>query len=411
MPLGVSYMGTKRALAATVADVISSSRPGPLLDLFSGMCSIGTAVGTNRQVWNNDLQNFAWNVASAHFCEAENPPDQLTAAAQCRPLFSENVKALKDRFAKLLSEEAHALELSSIRKLLRVEADLLEQYESSKTVRERERLRTSKFRSPYRLFSLTFSGTYFGLKQSIEIDSLRFAFDELLLRQSITTAQHRWLVLALCRAIARCSTTTGHFAQFLSLKSHNKLKYIGQRRRSIWEEWLHAISTLNPVGSATWRKKNHAFNGDALELLKELTGAKSRPRVIYADPPYTNDQYSRYYHLFETLILYDYPVSFGKGRYRDGRGVSVFCYKSKICESLETMIAQCAELRADLVLSYPTNGLMEESRTRIPALLKRHYRSCDRPIEIQHSHSAMGGSKGAVKYDVTEVIYMAGFHV
>ena len=40
-------------------------------------------------------------------------------------------------------------------------------------------------------------------------------------------------------------------------------------------------------------------------LAKGIRGMKQRPAIIYADPPYTDDQYSRFYHLYETALLYD----------------------------------------------------------------------------------------------------------
>jgi adenine-specific DNA-methyltransferase len=170
---------------------------------------------------------------------------------------------------------------------------------------------------------------------------------------------------------------------------------------------LNAIEDFMPIGSRNWRRENRAFRSDALGLLKQFQASKARPRVVYADPPYTNDQYSRYYHLFETVLLYDYPEPSGAGLYRGHRFASEFSIKSKVSASLSTLIERSAEIGADLILSYPTNGLLVGSRELIPGMLKRFYRRRSEPIEISHSHSAMGGSKGHAAYGVTEVIYHA----
>ena len=121
MPLGVSYMGTKRVLAGTVAQIVESSPRGPVLDAFAGMCAIGSAVGANRSVWTNDAQFFAWSVAQAHFCSRKLPLDQLTAAALCRSHFQRNVRKLEKRFAGWSEDEASALSSSSQRRLKHVE--------------------------------------------------------------------------------------------------------------------------------------------------------------------------------------------------------------------------------------------------------------------------------------------------
>jgi hypothetical protein len=56
MGAGITYMGTKRAIASAVTEVIGQAQPGTLLDVFSGMCAVGEAVGPSRRIWNNDVQ-------------------------------------------------------------------------------------------------------------------------------------------------------------------------------------------------------------------------------------------------------------------------------------------------------------------------------------------------------------------
>ena len=80
---------------------------------------------------------------------------------------------------------------------------------------------------------------------------------------------------------------------------------------------------MAPEGNAKWRKGNRTFRREAIRLLQELPQSKTRPSVVYADPPYTRDHYSRYYHLLDTLLLYDYPDPVGKGQYRLDRNWAV----------------------------------------------------------------------------------------
>ena len=101
MPLGVSYMGTKRNVAGLVCGLVNDSRPGPFLDAFSGMCAIGTTIGSSRQLWTNDCQHFAWNVARAHFRSSELPPDQFSAAESCQAYYKNNFAELSERYGPL----------------------------------------------------------------------------------------------------------------------------------------------------------------------------------------------------------------------------------------------------------------------------------------------------------------------
>src|SRR5207253_2965645 len=74
-----------------------------------------------------------------------------------------------------------------------------------------------------------------------------------------------------------------------------------------------------PLGSAAWRARNRVLCTNALTLWSDLDAAQLRGAVIYADPPYSKDHYSRYYHVLETLVRYDYPSAAGAGRYRPDR--------------------------------------------------------------------------------------------
>lgn len=310
MPLNVSYMGTKRRLASAVAEVVALSPNGPMLDLFSGMCAVASAVTPNRQIWCNDVQHFAAEVSSAFFTSARRPIIE-SLIENVYNEYLRNRQALTARFAlgKVLEEKA----LNSGDPNLIAKADGLAPNvaESRALEKEREILNHSPRKFPYRLFSITFSGAYFGLAQSIEIDSLKYAIDRMHDRRLIAVEQRRWMTLALCQAACKAANTTGHFAQFLKVKQSNVDRFIRQRRRSIWEEWQNAIRSFKPLGSGKWRRHNKTFRSDAIPLLQQLYREKQKPSVVYADPPYTYDHYSRFYHLYESLVRYDYPASAG----------------------------------------------------------------------------------------------------
>jgi adenine-specific DNA-methyltransferase len=406
MPLQVSYMGTKRRLASAVAEVVSLAPSGPLLDLFSGMCAVASAVSPRRQVWCNDVQHFAAEVAAAFFTSTEAPKSSDAVINRVSHEYLRNGRALCARFASELSAERAALDSGDADRIARTDALAPNVAVSHPLAAERVLLSQFPGRSPYRLFSITFSGGYFGLWQCIEIDSIRFAVDRLRSREVIGSDQHRWMILALCQAACKVANTTGHFAQFLKVKKSNLHRFVLQRRRSVWSEWLDAIRTYKPFGSRSWRQKNRAIRSDALSLLLDLCSARKKPAVIYADPPYTGDHYSRFYHLYETLVRYDYPQSIGIGRYRPDRFASSFSLKTQVARQIEELTESCSRIGAELVLSYPQSGLLEDSTATIVSILRKHYSRCE-VYGLQHFHSSLGGSKGFEKHPVIEMIYRA----
>lgn len=408
MPMRVSYMGTKRSIAAQVAAAINAGPPGPLLDLFCGICAVGSAVAPSRQIWCNDIQMFASTVATFFFTSPILPTRVNEAASKARAAYLENNWALENRFSSVLREENDALQSGDLERTKLLEGRMPNVASSESLENERAHLSEKPGTVPYRLFTITFSGSYLGLSQCIQIDSIRYAIDSVRDSGRFCEHQHRWMCLALCQAASKVSTTTGHFAQFMRVNERNLRRFSAQRRRSVWHEWLRAIFELCPIGTEPWRSRNRAFRADANQLLKMLHEQSVRPAVIYADPPYTGDQYSRYYHLYESLLLYDYPSSEATGRYRPDRYSSRYSKKTQVKEALDDLIEACARLGSRLVLSYPRRGLLPNSYAAINSLLQKHFGSSCSVVEVGHYHSSLGGSKGQEKQRVKELIFMAG---
>ena len=407
MPLNVSYMGTKHRIAHRVAPIIDAAPQGPLLDLFSGMCAVSTAIGQSRHVCCNDIQAFASTVATAFFASPALTLDCYNVASLALSSFRYNSCELHSRFSAALSQESRALASGAAPRIRLLEQCMPNVATDKALAQERVALAEGGHDPPYRLFSITYSGAYFGLMQCIEIDSIRFAIDGLHADGRASISDHRWLCLALCRAASKVATTTGHFAQHMRANERNCARFVAQRRRSVWREWLRAVFEIHPIGTKAWRAGNRVFREDACTLLADLQSETNPPAVVYADPPYTRDQYSRYYHIYETLLKYDYPPSHGSGRYRPDRFRSPFSMKTRVAHAMEQIIAGCARLKATLVLSYPEHGLLRSSADVITSLVRRHYGREPRVHSVAASHSSLGGSKGRQTYNVQERIYVA----
>lgn len=398
MGAGITYMGTKRALAPLVSEVIARAQSGVLLDAFSGMCSVGETVNNSRQVWNNDVQIFASNVAKALFTSRDSPPTPLTCADLTFPHFQIQRDRLTQKYKKSLSTESELVKANSFSEFkIHFEALAKQLLLANKSCH---------VRSPH-LFAITYSGTYFGIKQAIEADSIIAALMKAKLDKTISNDEHRWMIIALGRAMLKVANSTGHFAQYLKPKADSYRRYIALRKRSMWTEWLSSISLLTPVADIEWRRGNRVFNQDSLTLIPKLVRKKIEIGVIYADPPYTDDQYSRYYHLLETLCLYDYPEVSGTGLYRHRRYQTPFSIKSKASAAIQKLIESCAKTGADLVLSYPTNGLVCEAGTDIRSLLRGKFKRVEVCHSVTHKHSTFGASKGPAKTNITELVYLA----
>jgi adenine-specific DNA-methyltransferase len=407
MSIAFTYMGTKRRIANHVAEIIDGARRGPLLDLFAGMSSVGLAVMPRRNLWCNDVQHFAHTVAKATFTSRTAP--LLTAAKTLAILdfAARNQSKLKLQFSDELSAEDDLLNSSNLRKVKNFNSELVRKCCSRTARAARTESRRKPDRTPYSLFTVTYSGGYIGLRQAIDIDSFRFAIDELKRSGQIDAEQHRWMLLALCKALAKVANTTGHFAQYLDVKEETLTRFLAKRRRAIFREWVAGMTELTPAGTSAWRHENRAFRQDAKALLRKLHSGDQLPSVVYADPPYTADHYSRYYHLWETLLRYDYPEPSGHGLYRADRFISHFSIKTKVEQEFRSLITAASSLGVELVLNYPENGLLANPRRTLIKLLRQSFKHAEIAAAIAHQHSTLGASKGVEKEDVTELIFYA----
>lgn len=388
----ISYMGTKHELAPAVLAVIQTCQPGRVLDAFAGMGAVAASLAGKRQVWTNDVQHFAHLASACRIADPVGPASTRVLSRLAEPLYSENLRKLHDQNSDALRLERKALRGTDFT-AFRIPFDRA----CAMSVRTDE---------AYGCIAKTYSYGYFSLEQCAQIDSIRYALEVLRGRGSISDRKFDWGILALGGAAIRVANTTGHFAQFLTPNPSNYERVAKQFRRSAWTEWLKCASRLKPIGTAKWRGENLATRSDSTSLLSNRDYA-SKAQVVYCDPPYTDDQYSRYYHVWETLVLYDYPEITGRGRYREGRFTTDFSLASKVKSAFERLIKEVASSGADFVLSYPSNGLLHHAGQCPLEMLKAEYPSAELAVEVPYSHSTMGASKGSAKSAVTERVYLA----
>ena len=145
------------------------------------------------------------------------------------------------------------------------------------------------------------------------------------------------------------------------------------------------------------------LQGDAREICRncDLEGDPGRA-VFYADPPYTKDHYSRMYHVLQTLYLYDFPDSVGRGRVRSSRYLSDFSYKSKAASAVSDLVTTVVGRGAHLLLSYPTRGLIDIDAVR--AIVSSAGSVVQRTIPF--AHSSLGGRHGAASVGVSEALFL-----
>lgn len=395
----VRYMGTKRHMVDHVRTALESLHPqGRVVDLFSGMGSVAESLRDSFPVVTNDVLGFTATISRARFVGMPRTGNADEVLARLRPVYLAQLAELSARFGEQLAME-HAALGANRETLVAYMANARHVGNDRHYVDAARMASEDASVGRYCLASLYFSAGYFGLRQAVEIDSLRSAIDAL-----SQPHEQDWLLGAWLVALAVLANAPGHTAQFLKPNSPTgHARIVRTWKRSVWHQFASSLDSLRQVGSAKWRNQNEVFVSDALDLVN--SPALSNVGAFYADPPYTKDQYSRYYHVYETLYRYDFPDCKGAGRNRSDRVPTGFSLKSLFVSSFHDLCRSVARRQVPLVVSYPTHGLLQETGWSLRDIVSEYFSRVD-VLSIDARHSTMGASKGSPRKPATENLYV-----
>ena len=207
---------------------------------------------------------------------------------------------------------------------------------------------SSKKIKKYHLFTEDYSGTYWSFKQCIWIDSLKSVID----RYKDIPELYNILLSCTMYAMAYNSQSTGHYAQFRKAANEKSMNdVLIYRRKNILDFFVRKHNELkNTFYNEAGRFYTNTLDyNECIDMLKKGT-------LVYADPPYCSVHYSRFYHVLETFVRYDYPVIKYDGRYRNDRYQSPFCISTKVKDAFKVMFNKIKSRECELVLSYSNSG-------------------------------------------------------
>ena len=380
----INYLGSKlRMLPAIVEAVEKVSLPGDTVcDLFSGSGVVASALGRSRPVVAADIQEYSRVLSSALLNPVQELKDVqdgqksklcLDLLSATEPLSSYEDKCIQR--ARLGDIEPLADFITNCSLIAYVSGDPFEGgidlgEALEEAIRRLEAVQLSKSSSTITL--RWFGGTYFSFRQAVQIDAVVNS-----VFQAPVEARDFLLAVALSSVSEIVNTHGKHFAQPLRLtdrkgqfKPNSIPKITGDRSldfASVYRKWLRNYNTIPSA-----RFNHRAMRGDYKEILDKLP---SDVAVVYADPPYTRDHYSRYYHVLETLCLRQEQrpsrvniggkVRISRGLYGDDRHQSPFCIPSKAAAAFSELFERVSAKRLPLIFSYSPYPENQVARPRL----------------------------------------------
>ena len=367
----LQYMGSKTRIISHICDpIIKNDSIKTVVDLFAGTGSVGYALKTYKNIISNDIEYYAYiiNQAILNGCNfsAEDEASFFADVEQQYMLLQAKIPSALSLEKSFFTEGG---DYKQYQAFCERTPSVFEPKSDDHRMKEIAELVSrvipgSKSIPDFPCLFLTYyANAYFGVAQCCQIDALRSVIEQV--KDEYTK---NVLLTALMSVMSTAASTTTHFAQFLKVKSQSTCdNLLSKRKINIIEECKVLLKEYRKSGLCS--KQEHAeydcYNLDFSECLRSIDLNNST--LVYADPPYFKEHYSRYYHVLNTLCLYDYPAmalnpqthELSVGRYREDRRVSDFGKKAKALGAFETLITKCASAGAWLMISYSDNSIVD----------------------------------------------------
>lgn len=400
----IQYLGNKTRLlddiAAAVASVIGPD--APVADLFSGTGVVGRRLAARNSVIAVDVQAYSEVIGRAMLQTSRNDLDGFNLDAFLARA-DESEAALTCLFAPLIKEEEEAL--ASLRRgnplpismLIERGSALSAELDSAEYLRFRSvlgKLLTAKPAKNDPVATLAFGGVYFSFRQSIRLDALHCA------AASERSPRRELLIATILGVASELVNTVGkQFAQPMRILDRQGVPKPMLMERTLRDRSLDGRQLFIELFDR-WRstlptevRPSRMVRQDVETFLE----ADGDWQAAYADPPYTIDHYSRFYHVLETLVRRDRPTfarmrkngvpTVMRGLYREDRFQSDYCVPSRAPAAFERLVKGVARRGAPLVLSYSGHvDSAQRARTLPLETLIAIARSNFRSVEVTEPH-------------------------
>lgn len=385
----IQYLGNKQRSLSTILSTLDSVVPhsAAVADFFTGTSVVaqGLAALGHRTI-ALDVSAACAMIATATLgvgrSEAIGDAERLAAILGDESADIE--ESLRAAWEPFLEAEDRALAEGDGRQLLKLDRLVPQVWRNLPTRPRLAELFTVWERSTLAqvectgLLSPVLAGSYFSVRQALELDARRAAVSSLAKQGRISRWDEAALITALLAAASVAAFSPGkHFAQPHRTEGAKDLTFhagraLSDRRVSVptvvneWIERLYRRGRSAAEGHTVLRKSVDEVTPDQLAALGI--------RAVYADPPYTAQQYSRFYHALDTVahgVPHRLQLVNGRvtaGLYPDGRYLSPFCSKRLARPAFTRLTTLCHEAGATLLLSYSTSSKDSTGNARMISL-------------------------------------------
>lgn len=220
---------------------------------------------------------------------------------------------------------------------------------------------------PDNYFSRNFGGKFFELGLARLIGHIRQDIEDR--RSTLTPKEYAILLTTLIYNIDRLANTVGHFDAYLK-------KPIAPHPLELRLIDAHTCDNVE------------IFRADANELATRI-----KSDIVYIDPPYNSRQYCRFYHVYETLVKWDFPRLYGTALKPAPENMSRYC-TTRAREAFEHLVCNLDTryLAVSYNNTYHSKSKSSENKIRLDDL-RSILELCGDTQVYEHAYSAFNTGK------------------
>jgi adenine-specific DNA methylase len=429
----IQYLGSKLKLLRNIETHVENIVSGDVLcDLFCGSGVVSNYMSHKYKMIACDVQEYSSNIVKSLLSSTELPENWLD---ELNGYVANKFDNLSPEITELLHYEEEALRLAQIG-----EHDLLINFSQNSSLyinminpvqldhRDNKlhelisQIVTEKGLEKNQIF-LLYGSIYFSYRQSLTIDFIR----QYVKQSELKEDQSGLIISSLLSSSSDIVNTVGkQFAQPMKMiDKSGKLKKLQLTRTvqnksfCVLDRLQVAVEKFKNSQNTKQEKKHEVYTQNIFEFLELY---ENKIDCFYADPPYTIDHYSRFYHVLETIAKYDNPElavmnkkgnkEIMNGLYRVDRHQSDFCVPSLVKGAFEKLFAGCRKHDAPLILSYSPYDNLNNERPRLMTqkelfdLALKYYSKVSIHKVEDHIHRKLHSNKNNVQDIKTSEIFM-----
>ena len=376
----LNYLGSKlRLLDFIEGNVLKVTKEGEgICDLFAGSGCVSYKLSNKFSVTSCDIQGYSKVISNAlmkNYNVTKLDVDKfLDGVAKNSSLY--------DSFLPLITMEEDAIAQRNLEILTEVlEHGSIEVYSIEHNVSHIDELlqlvlnnlKSNGLLDVRSLISRYYGGVYFSYRQAVQIDLILEAISTYIKKEN----RDLFLAALLSTASDVVGTVGKHFAQPIKARDSKGVIKVAVYNKAVKDKTLDVFELYNMwlqryIRLPKSSNEHIAIQGDYMDCLRALS---DNVKTIYADPPYTRDHYSRFYHVLETITLRDMPelsitnihgdYHVSNGIYRNDRHQSPFCIKSQAPDAFKAMFEYAASTKRNLLLSYSPYDETKKTHPRV----------------------------------------------